>query len=330
MPLQELDTYLRRATLRQLTIFEAVVRVGSYTGAAEEMHLTQPTVSMQLKKLAETIGVPLLEQVGRRIFPTEAGSALYDVCRQIIETMSNLEMKIADMQGLKRGRLRITVVTTAKYFAPHVLGRFHKLYPGVDISLKVTNRERVLQRLADNVDDVYITGHIPSEEIEVESMEVAPNPLVVLAPSDHPLAHRTGLSLAMLRNESFIMREPGSGIRDATFKLLAEQGFEPSIVMEIGSNEAIKHAVASGLGIAVMSLHTVVLEGGAAPLAVLDVEGFPIQRSWYAVYPKGKQLSAAAEAFIEFLAGEGERVEADLARVVREIMPARRPPSAGS
>ncbi len=294
------DHLIRHSTFRQLQIFETIFRLGSFTRAAEELFLTQPTVSMQIKKLTEAIGLPLFEHVGRNVEPTEAGAELYKACSQVFEILSNVEMKMSDLQGLKRGRLRIGVITTAKYLAPEMLGEFSRQYPGIDLALKVTNRDRILERMQANEDDLYIMGQAPDGEIEVESYPFAPNPLVVMAPRDHPLVGKKKISMERICEEPFIIREPGSGIRDTTFKKFDAHGCRPKIRMELGSNEAIKHTIVGGLGLSVLSIHTLTLEGANGPVAVLDVEGFPIMRHWFIVHPKGKELSLAAKAFLQF------------------------------
>lgn len=294
------DHLIRHTTFRQLQIFESIFRLGSFTRAAEELHLTQPTVSMQIKKLTDVVGLPLFEHVGRTIEPTEAGKELFHACRGIFQILSNLEMKIANYQGLKRGRLRVGVVTTAQYLVPELLGQFSHEFPGIDLSLEVTNRNRILERMFANEDDLYIMGQAPKEEIEVESYKFSPNPLVVMAHRDNPLVGSKKISLKRISKEPFILREPGSGIRDATLRIFESKGLRPNIRMELGSNEAIKYAIVGGLGISVLSLHTLTLERRDGPVAILDVEGFPIMRSWYIVYPKGKELSLAAQAFMAF------------------------------
>ena len=294
------DYLIRHATLRQLQVFEVIFRLGSFTRAAEELFLTQPTVSMQIKKLTEAIGMPLFEHVGRRVEPTEAGIELYEACRRVFESLSNFEMKVDDMKGLKRGRLRLAVITTAKYMAPEMLGDFSKLYPGIELALKVTNRESIIERMHNNVDDLYIMGQVPEDELELQSYSFAPNPLVMLAPRDHPLVKKKNISLEDIAKEPFIVREPGSGMRDATFRTFNAKGVQPNVRMELGSNEAIKHAIVGGLGLSVMSLHTILLEGIDGPVAILDVEDFPIMRRWYMVYPKGKELSLVARTFLDF------------------------------
>lgn len=299
-PSSKPDHLIRHSTFRQLQIFESIFRLGSFTRAAEELFLTQPTLSMQVKKLTEAVGMPLFEHVGRNVEPTEAGKELYYACRQVFEILSNLEMKVADLQGLRRGSLRLGVITTAKYLAPELLGQFNAEFPGIDLALKVTNRERIIERMCANEDDLYIMGQAPDGEPEVESYQFAPNPLVVMAPHTHPLVGKKKISLERLAEEPFIIREPGSGIRDITFQQFEEKGLRPNVRMELGSNEAIKHGIVGGLGISVLSLHTLTLEGSGGPVAILDVEGFPIMRSWYMVYPKGKELSLAAKAFLDF------------------------------
>jgi DNA-binding transcriptional LysR family regulator len=294
------DYLIRHATLRQLQVFEAIVRLGSFTRAAEELFLTQPTVSMQIRKLTDAMGLPLFEHVGRNVEPTEAGLELYDACRKMFELLANLEMKVADLKGLKRGRLRMGVITTAKYLAPEMLGEFSQLYPGIDLALKVTNRERIIERMHANEDDLYMMGQAPEDELDVESFQFSPNPLVVMAPRNHPLVGKKNISLEEIAKEPFIMREPGSGIRDATLRTFSAAGLRPNVRMELGSNEAIKHAIVGGLGLSVLSLHTLTLEGAEGPVAILDVEGFPIMRQWYIVHPKGKELSLVARTFLDF------------------------------
>jgi DNA-binding transcriptional LysR family regulator len=294
------DYLIRYASLRQLQVFEAIVRLGSFTRAADELFVTQPTVSMQIKKLADAVGLPLFEQVGRQARPTEAGAELYQACRAIFETLANLEMKVADLKGIKRGRLRLGVITTAKYFAPELLGEFCKLYPGIEVALKVSNRDRIMERINANEDDLYITGQTPNGQFGVDAFAFAPNPLVVMAPRDHPLVGQKKIPVSRIAEEALILREPGSGIRDATLRVFEQLRIRPNVRMELGSNEAIKHAVVGGLGISVLSLHTLALEGPEGPVAILDVEGFPIMRQWYLVYPKGKELSLVAKAFRDF------------------------------
>jgi DNA-binding transcriptional LysR family regulator len=298
---------MKNATLRQLKVFEAVARNLSYTRAAEELFTTQPTVSIQLKQLTDIVGLPLLEQVGKKVYLTDTGRELQKVCKDIFEGLDRFEMLVSDMQGVKAGKLRLAVITTAKYFVPRLLGIFYQRYPGIDVSLKVTNRERVLQRMADNQDDLYVLGQ-PPEHMDVEFEPFLENPLVVLAPASHPLASKKNISPQRLVEEPFLIREPGSGIRLATEQFFAERGLALKVRMELGSNEAIKQAVAGGLGIAVLSAHTLALEHSGEELTILDVKGFPIRRQWYLAYPTDKRLSVVAKTFLEFLHHESKQL----------------------
>ena len=298
-------TQIKNATLRQLQIFEVVARHLSYTRAAEELYLTQPTVSIQLKQLADIVGMPLLEQVGKRIFLTDAGRELLAVVRQVLESLCRFEMNISDMKGVKAGKLRIAVITTAKYFVPRLLGPFCERFPGIDISLKVTNRERLLQRLENNEDDLYILGQLP-EHMDVWVEPFLENPMVVLAAHNHTLVGLKKITAERIAQEPFLMRESGSGTRLSTENYFKERGLSINFRMELGSNEAIKQAVAGGLGITVLSAHTLALEKSGDELAILDVEGFPIRRQWYVAYSNGKQLSVVAKTFLEFLQKESK------------------------
>ncbi|MES1025355.1 LysR substrate-binding domain-containing protein [Gloeocapsa sp. BRSZ] len=291
---------MKQATLHQLKVFEAAARHGSFTRAAEELFLTQPTVSMQVKQLTKAVGLPLFEQVGKRLYLTEAGKELFTTCRAIFEQLAQLEMTVADLKGLKQGQLRLAVITTAKYFVPRLLGPFCQRYPGIDISLQVTNHSGILERLTDNLDDLYVMSQVP-EHLDVVFQPFLDNPLVVLAPANHPLANEKHISLLRLAEEPFIMREPGSGTRKAVQKLFAAHEISVKVKLELGSNEAIKQAIAGGLGLSVLSRHTLTPDGASSELTVLNVEHFPIHRNWYVVYPNGKQLSVVARTYLEYL-----------------------------
>lgn len=319
----------RHATFRQLEVFAAIARLGSFTQAADELFLTQPTVSMQIKKLTDAVGLPLFEQIGRRVFLTEAGRELYATCREMFERLARFEMTIADLQGLKQGHLRLAVVTTAKYFAPRLLGAFCQQYPGIDVALKVSNRERILARLRDNLDDLYVLGQ-PPEDLDVECRPFLENPLVVVAPADHPLAHQHRIPLARIAQEPFIVREMGSGTRKAAERLFEAHGLTPTVRMELGSNEAIKQAIIGGLGVSVLSRHTLTLDAAMGQLAILDVEHFPILRYWHTAYPKGKQLSVVARTFLEYLLKAGKDVETMLPSSRSRSMKKRRQPPTGA
>lgn len=299
---------IRHATLRQLQVFEAIVRLGSFTKAAEELFLTQPTVSLQMKKLTDSVGLTLLEPIGRHTRATEAGQELYQACRTIFRALGNLESKFADLKGLRAGKVRLGVITTAKYFAPEMLGAFCNEYPGVDISLKVSNRERILERILAYEDDLYVLGEPPPGELELMSYPFAPNPLVVMAARNHSLVGKKNIPFERIAEEPFILREPGSGTREAIVRYFESHGLQPKVRLELGSNEAIKHAVVGGLGLAIQSLHVLTLEGVQGPVALLDVKGFPIRRQWYIVHPRNKELSLVAKAFLEFALAKGPNV----------------------
>ena len=289
---------MNQATLHQLKVFEAAARHSSFTRAAEELFLTQPTVSMQIKQLTKSVGLPLFEQVGKRLYLTEAGKELFATCRQIFDNIAQFEIKVADLKGLKQGQLRLAVITTAKYFIPRLLSPFCQLYPGIDIALQVTNHDGITERMASNLDDLYIMSQVP-EHLDVNFQPFLENPLVVLAPANHPLVNEKKIPIQRLASEPFIMREPGSGTRRSVQKLFDEQGVAVKVKLELGSNEAIKQAIAGGLGISVLSRHTLISD--AAELSILDVEHFPIKRHWYMVYPVGKQLSIIARTYFDYL-----------------------------
>ena len=289
-------------TFRQLEIFEAIARLGSFTRASEELYLTQPTVSMQMKKLSESVGVPLVEQVGKKVSLTEDGRELAQASRDIFAILDRFTMSVAQRRGLEKGKLKLMAITTASYFAPRLLGEFSKLHPGIDLSLRVTNKEQVLASMADNLDDLYLLG-TPPDEIDVVATPIMDNPIVVLAAPGHPLAGETRVSLKRLAHEPWIMREAGSGTRKAIERLFHDHGLEIRPRLELGSNEAIKQAILAGLGISALSCHALVLHQ-PDQFAVINAEGFPIQRHWYAVYPAGRQISVVARAFLEFLLGQ--------------------------
>lgn len=298
---------MRHATLHQLRIFEAIARRKNFTRAAEELFLTQPTVSAQIKQLTDIVGMPLFEQIGKRISLTAAGDELYKTAHNVFEQLSLFEMTIADMQGFKKGNLRVSTVSTTKYFMPRFLGPFCHRYPDIDVSMQILNREKILERLGENLDDLYVFGQ-PPENLDVEYQPFLTNPLIVVAPLNHPLAGKKNIPIQRLAEENFIIRESGSGTRMATERLFEQQGIPIRVRLELGSNEAIKQAIIAGLGIAVLSAHALVLEKGSGEFNILDVEGFPIQRHWYAVYPTGKQLSIVARTFLNYLLDEGERI----------------------
>ena len=291
------------ATLHQLKVFEATARHGSFTRAAEELYLTQPTVSIQVKQLTKAVGLPLFEQIGKRLYLTEAGQQLLETCQRVFEGLDQFEMAIADLKGMKQGQLRIAVITTAKYFVPRLLGPFCLRYPGIDISLKVTNHQNIQERMLNNEDDLYIISQAPDQP-DLKIYPFLENPLVVIAPKNHPLVGKKNVPIQALDGEQFIMREPGSGTRQAVQQLFEKHDVNVRVRLELGSNEAIKQAIAGGLGISVLSVHTIISEGTTGEFAILDVEGFPIERHWYVAHLAGKQLSVVTETFLTYLLEE--------------------------
>jgi LysR family transcriptional regulator, low CO2-responsive transcriptional regulator len=298
---------MKQATLHQLQILEAIAKHGSFTRAAEELELTQPTVSQQIKRLTQTIGLPLFEQLGKQIYLTAAGQEVLTASAIISEKFAELEIAIDELKGLKQGRINLVASTTAKYFVPRLLGTFRRKHPEIELALHITNQEGVLARLARNQDDLYFTGRPPSD-LDIELRPILDNPLVVIAPSNHPLAGKTNIALKELATEPFIFREAGSGTRAVVEHFLAENRVAVDVVIELSSNEAIKQAIAGGLGLSVLSQHSLDLETQNGLLTILNVEGFPIQRHWYVIYPTGKQLSVAAQTFLDFSIAEGKQI----------------------
>jgi DNA-binding transcriptional LysR family regulator len=296
-----------RPSLQQLRVFDAVVRHGSITRAAEELFLTQPAVSIQIKKLETLVGLPLLEQVDRRLHPTQAGRRVHASARRVLTELAQLEQAVTELKGVVKGELRIGVVTTAKYFMPHLLGAFIERHPEVEPRLTVTNRAQVLARLQANEDDLLIMGQVP-EGLDVEAHPFLDNDLVVVAHAGHPLAGRRRIPMKRLCQERFLVREQGSGTRLAIEAVVAGRGQRIEPYMELGDSEAIKHGILAGLGISVMSRHNIRLELESGRLVVLDVEGFPLRRKWYAVHPRTKKLSLTTRTFLEFILREAGRI----------------------
>ena len=296
-----------QATLHQLKVFETVARKGSFTRAAEELLITQPTVSSQVKQLTKAIDLPLFEQIGKSLYLTDAGKELLVTCRDIFEKLDNFEMKVADLKGTKQGQLKLAVITTAKYFVPRLLGSFCQRYPGIDVALKVTNHQEIQQRMLNNQDDLYIVSN-PRDEIDLKNQPFLNNPLVVVARKDHPLAQKNNIELEELNDRSFIMREHGSGTREAILELFAEHDISVKVKLELGSNEAIKQAISGGLGISILSEHCLISERVSGELTILDFKHFPIKRRWFVSHLAGKKLSVIAETFLQYLLEESPKM----------------------
>lgn len=281
-------------TLRQLEIFRVVAETLSYTAAAGQLNLTQPAVFAQVKQLEAQIGMALVARLGRRLELTEAGEAVLRAAHGIRANGEALRASLDDLQGLGRGRLDLAVVSTAKYMLPRMIGPFTRDHPGIDIRLVVANREALLERLAAGVDDLYILGAVPPD-MSADHCGLAENPLVLVAPPDHPLVGRSGIALEEVARHSLLLREAGSGTRRAVEALFAEHGLAIAARMELGANEAVKQAVMAGLGLAVLSRGAVQLELDHGYLAQVEAEGFPLRRHWHLAWHRGKSLTRAAQ-----------------------------------
>ena len=294
-------------TLRQLQVFEAAARLGGYTRAAETLHLSQPAVSMQIRQLEEQAGMPLFDQIGKKVHLTDAGRTLYNHAQSILAQVHEAQLELEEMRGVRRGQLNITIASTANYFAPRLLAAFCQRHPEVKVSLDVSNREHILELLNETDKDLAIMGR-PPEASDLVAHPFMENPLVVIAAPDHPLAQAHDIPLARLNEETFISREIGSGTRMAAERFFDEAGTRLTTAMEMSSNEAIKQAVQAGLGLGVVSVHTLEMELALGRLVILDVQGFPILRHWYAVHRHGKRFSAVAQAFLNFVMDEAEQL----------------------
>lgn len=296
-------------SFRQLELWRALAETGSVGGAARLLGVTQPTASAQLKDLTRAIGLPLYEVISKRVRLTAVGEELARTARRVFDEWESFEQLRDATRGLARGRLRIAAVSTAKYFIPRIVGRFCERYPGIDVSLEILNRDGVVARLRDNRDDIYVMS-MPPDDMDLVAEEFMDNPLVLIAPRRRSNLGKSSLALADLKTERFVLREPGSGTRLALDRHFRHHRFKPQIRMELGSNEAVKEAVAGGLGLGVVSAHALKSGASRAGVAVLDVAGFPLSSRWHVVYPAKRILSPVAEAFkAELLAARGELIQ---------------------
>jgi DNA-binding transcriptional LysR family regulator len=306
----DIRRYLRHGTLPQLRAFEAGVRLGSFTRAADELHMAQATASVQIKKLGETVGLALFEYAGKRIRLTEAGERVYAGCGEVFRALSNMEQELAGLRGTTAGRLQVAVPSSAHYFAGRLLDAFLQHNPGVHASLQVQDRLALVEH------DLCMLVEPPQGQ-EVVAQAVVPNPLVVLAPAGHPLAGEKDIPFERLAAEPFLMREPGSGTRMTVLKLFARHGIAPKIRIELKSDEALREAILAGLGISILPRYA---PGGDPALerpVCLDVEGFPLEAYWHFVYPVGRHLSAPARAFMDFARAEAKSLFRDCLRDAR-------------
>ena len=287
-------------TLRQLQVFEKVATHLNHSRAAEELYLSQPAVSMQIKQLEENIGLPLFEQMGKKIFLTEAGREVLHYSRTILEQLHEMGNVFAEMKGLEHGQLNIAVVSTANYFMPQLLAKFIQLHPKINVNLSVANRDAVIKQLTENAADLAIMGQ-PQDDADLISQSFLENPLVVIATVHHPLANISEILPHQLSNEVFLLREIGSGTRGVAERYFYSHQLPLPTHMTMDTNEAIKQSVQAGIGIGIISRHGIELELETKRLCILNVQGFPIIRNWHIVQRKNKRLSTAAHAFQQFL-----------------------------
>lgn len=292
-------------TLRQLKVFERVARRLSFTRAAEELYLTQPAVSMQIKQFEEAVGLPLFERLGKKIYLTPAGEELYKLSRNIAQQLDEAEQLVEELKGTEGGRLVVAVASTVHYFGIRLLAEYCRRYPKVRVNFKVTNRKGLLQLLEENAADIVLMGQPPDGQ-DLVAEAFMNNPLVIIAAADHPLAGVEGIPPEQLQRETFLMREQGSGTRTALERHFSELGIQINTSMEMNTNGAIKQGVEEGLGLGVVSIHTLERELETGRVVVLKVESFPIMRRWFIVYRTGKRLSAAAQQFETLVRTEAE------------------------
>ncbi len=298
-------------TFRQLRLFLALADTGSVSAAAKAMHVTQPTASMQLKEVSQSVGLPLYEVVSKKIYLTDVGKELAVTARAVAQAWDGFEQNVDAIKGLSRGKLRVAVVSTAKYFMPRLVGSFCTKHPAIDVSLEILNRDGVVQRLRDNLDDLYIMSR-PPVDIDLGDEVFMPNPLVLIAPNNDPLVKRKSVPLHELAQRRFILREKGSGTRMVGDQFFKKMKFRPDVRLELGSNEAVKESVAGGLGLGVISrhaLHGLKKEHG---VSVIDVKGFPLPSAWHIVHPTSKKMSPLALAFKQHVLKEVTRRKWDL------------------
>lgn len=294
-----------RISIRQLQIIEAIVQTGSYSLAAELLHMTQPAISMQMKQLEHNIDLTLFERQGKKIVLTSAGQ---DVYRHSCEITANYDDMLEAIRGIKElhtGRIKVSTPTTANHLITQMIANFAKTHQDITVVLKITNRARLIEQLQAFEPDLVVMGEAPPK-LGLVSDQLMLNPLVAIAHPDHPLTKKSRIPLKNLAKHEFVVREPGSGTRAAIERYFNDKGAPFKSGLELGSNEAIKHAVAAGLGLGIVSLHSIKLELEANKVVILDVNQLPIKRHWHIVKRKDKHLLPAAKAFEDFMIDQAE------------------------
>lgn len=295
---------MNHVTLRQLRVFLAVARNLSFSGAARELHLTQPAISMQIRQLEHAAGIPLFERIGRKTSLTEAGRELFARATGVTELLRDAKESLDALRGIRTGTLKLAAVSTAKYFTPSLLAEFMPAYPEITVKFNVGNREEIIKQLSGNEVDLAIMGR-PPRELQTVAAAFAKHPLIIIASPNHPLANQQRISLKRLEKENFLIREQGSGTRASMERVFRDRHVRFRASMEVSSNETIKQAVIAGMGVSFISIHTVGLELQTGKLVQLDVSGLPIVREWHVMHLRAKRLSPIAEAFQEFLLERG-------------------------
>ena len=300
---------LMRITFRQLQVFNEVCDLRSYSRAAEEMSLTQPAVSLQIRQLEELVGQPLFDYVGKKLYMTEAAEALQRASRDIFDRLENLDMQLSDLLGSLQGQLKLAVESSAKYFVPHLFAAFKRLHPEVNLQLTVVNRAQAVRRLSDNRDDLVIMSMVPLD-MGLEFLPFLNNPIIAVAPPDHPLSQRESLQLQELEPFTLLMREQGSGTRRACEEYFKDKRVHFKQTLEVASTDAQRECAVAGLGVALLTRHAVSLELATGLLRELPVEELPLYRSWCVVQAKAKRLSPVAHAFVGFIRSERQQISA--------------------
>jgi LysR family transcriptional regulator, low CO2-responsive transcriptional regulator len=298
---------MKNLTIRQIRIFIAAAKHMSFSRAAEELHVTAPAVSLQIKEMEADIGVSLFARTGRSIELTSAGEYFLLYARRIIVTLKEAGDTMERMKGLDARILKIGLVSTAKYFVPQILGQFKREYPKTQIRIEVRNRQQLVELLREGDIDIAIMGR-PPREIDTRVEAFAEHPHVFIASPENPLAGRENITPKALNHFELITREQGSGTRHIMETYLAEHEASPVVTMEMSSNESIKQAVMANLGISFVSLHTIGLELENRQLVILDVQDTPIIRTWHVVALSKRNLSQAAEAFRYFMLEKGGEI----------------------